>query len=271
VSPDGTSIVVNVGYQSATELYTLPLTGGTLKRLTFLNAFSVGGAWSPDGRSIAFASTKGGFPGIWIVAAGGGVPRAVPSADLSDGMDLTWSPGPRILYQQKGNQNYKALDPDTGAEHPLTQGNSPSWMFFPVHSADGTQVAVQWNRPSKRGIWVIGLKNRSMAVAYESSASVTPLGWSADGRSVYVVEGRPFKGRDFSSPLAETTTDGRILMVPVQGGKVTTVLSIPFEEFGGVAMTPDAKRFVVTVYSSLSDVWMVDNFDGSPGSMHARR
>jgi hypothetical protein len=54
----------------------------------------------------------------------------------------------------------------------------------------------------------------------------------------YVVEGKNFKGRDLSAPVGETTTAGRILMVPANGGDVKTVMSLPFEEFGSVAMTP---------------------------------
>jgi Tol biopolymer transport system component/DNA-binding winged helix-turn-helix (wHTH) protein len=272
VSPDGRSIVVNVGYQPATELYTMPLTGGPLKQLTFLDAFSVGGAWSPDGRSIGFASTKGGMPRIWIVAAGGGVPRAISLTDLSDILDLTWSAGSRILYQQRGNQRYYELDPETREEHLLTGNRSAGAMFFPVHSPDGTKVAVHWNRPLKRGIWVIGIKDGSEKLVYETSASsVRPIGWSADGRSIYVIEGKNFKGRDLSLPLGETMTEARILTVPANGGDGKTVMSLPFEEFGSVAMTPDGKRFIVTVYSSRSDVWLVDNFDVPSGQNAERR
>jgi hypothetical protein len=36
-------------------------------------------------------------------------------------------------------------------------------------------------------------------------------------------------------------------------------------------MTPDGHRFVFTVYSSRSDVWIVDDFDASPGSGMARK
>ena len=59
-------------------------------------------------------------------------------------------------------------------------------------------------------------------------------------------------------------TDAKILMVPVNGGAVQNIADLPFEEIGSVAMAPDGRRFVATVYSSRSDVWVVDNFDGSP-------
>jgi Tol biopolymer transport system component len=75
VSPDGRLIVFNMGYESRANLYTIPALGGTPKQLTFLNSFSVGGVWSADGRKLAFASTEGGKPRVWIVNADGSSPQ----------------------------------------------------------------------------------------------------------------------------------------------------------------------------------------------------
>lgn len=72
-------------------------------------------------------------------------------------------------------------------------------------------------------------------------------------------------------PIGETTTDARILMAPVNGGAAKTIASFPFDEIGGVSLTPDGRKCVFTVYSSRSDVWVVDNFDVSPEPRMARR
>jgi len=97
-----------------------------------------------------------------------------------------------------------------------------------------------------------------------AAASTMPVGWSPDGRSLYVVEGKNWTYRGLTAPLGETVTDAKILRVPLNGGDAETVAALPFEEIGSVAMTPDGGRFVLTVYSSRSDVWVVDNFDVSP-------
>jgi Tol biopolymer transport system component len=86
-----------------------------------------------------------------------------------------------------------------------------------------------------------------------------------------LVEGKNSTGRDLALRLGETTAEAKILMVPVDGGEVTTVASVPFEEIGGVSMTPDGRRFVFTVYSSRSDVWVVDNFDVPSGARTVRK
>jgi len=263
ISPDGTSVVFNMGHEGLASLYVMPSTGGSPKQLTFLESFNLGGVWSPDGKRIAFASTQGSRPRVWTVNAEGGMPRALASSDLSDSFDLTWSPATQILYQQPGNRNYYELDPETRGERLLVR--SPvGWIFSPVHSPDGQHIAVSWNRRPNRGIWIIDVKNsRNTPVYTTAAASAMPVGWGPDGRSIYVVEGKNSTYRGLTAPLGETITDAKILVVPVNGGDVETVADLPFDEIGGVAMAPDGRRFIVTVYSSRSDVWVVDNFDGS--------
>ena len=75
ISPDGTSVVFNIGHEGLSNLYVMPITGGSPKQLTFFDSFNLGGVWSPDGTRIAFASTQGGRPRVWTVDAAGGTPR----------------------------------------------------------------------------------------------------------------------------------------------------------------------------------------------------
>jgi hypothetical protein len=88
-----------------------------------------------------------------------------------------------------------------------------------------------------------------------------PIGWSADARFIYVFEGKVLNPRGVTAPNGETATEARILRVQVDGGVANTVTTLPFDEIGGVSMTPDGRRFICVVYSSRSDIWVVDNFD----------
>jgi Tol biopolymer transport system component/DNA-binding winged helix-turn-helix (wHTH) protein len=264
ISPDGRSVVFNVGHEPQANLYTMPLDGDTPKQLTFLGALSVGGAWSSDGSRIAFGSTQGGQPRIWTIPSGGGTPRLLPAVDVSDNLDVVWSPGSRILYQRAGNGNYSEIDPQTAVERLLVEEGSRGWMFAPLYSPDSRRVAVFWNRPPDRGIWVIDGRTtdrRHLLVRRSSASSLMPIGWSADGAWIYVVEGSAGGARGATSFVSGTLTDATILRVASKGGAAETVSAIPFAEIGGVSMTPDGRRFVFPVFSSRSDIWIVDDFD----------
>lgn len=271
ISPDGQSIIFNIGHEGRANLYVMPISGGPSTQLTFFDSHNVGGVWSPDGKRIAFASTEGGRTQVWTVDAVGGVPRPLASTDISDTYELAWAPAKQILYQQPGYGNFRELDPQTRVERPLV-GKPRGWIFSPVHSPDRQKIAVFWTRPpNPRGVWTIDADDRAETLVYPTNAgSARPLGWSADGHSIYVLEGKNWAYRGLTAALGESIADARILLVPLDGSKVQTVAHLPFEEIGGVAMAPDRRRFVVTVYSSRSDVWMVDHFDGASPAKASR-
>lgn len=271
LSPDGQSIAFNMGHEPTTNVYTMAITGGQPRQLTFFDAFTVTGGWSGDGETIAFASNHGGTSRVWTVKASGGTPRAVSSGEMSDNFSVSWFPGRRILYQRAGNRDFYQLDPETAAEHPLAKDSSVGWMFSPVYSPDGTKVAVMWSRRPSPGVWVIDNQAHQETFMYPSGAQdVVPIGWSADGSAVYALEGKYLELRGQTLPLGETITEARIVRIPLRGGP-KTIATVPAHEIGSMSMTLDARRYVYTAYTSRSDVWVVDNFDASPVQRVSRK
>ena len=215
VSPDGTSIVFNIGHEPLTELYTMPVTGGSPKQLTFLDSFSVGGVWSPDGKRIAFASTRGGKPRVWTVTADGGIPRALSSSNLSDTFrprlvprvsdPVSSRPGIAIttnsIQRPEMNGCWQGTARSAGCFRRsirLTAGKLPSNGIAARTGVFGSltsrTVTRRWcTRPS-------------------AGSSTMPIGWSADGSSIYVVEAKTSTARDLAAPLGETMTEAKILI-----------------------------------------------------------
>ena len=216
VSPDGTAVVFNVGHDPLTNLYSIPITGGTPKQLTFLNALSVGAVWSADGQRIAFASTQGGQPRIWTMAATGAIHPL--SGDLSDNLDAAWAPGSRILYQRAGNQNYYDMIRDTASERLLVKDGSPGWMFAPVYSPEAEDRGDVESAADARYL-DHRADDRRETILYPSTApSISPIGWSRDGAWLYIVEGKNGAFRGATSVVGETMTEAKIVRVAVSGG-----------------------------------------------------
>jgi dipeptidyl aminopeptidase/acylaminoacyl peptidase len=102
LSPDGTQIafVVTVMDKAAnkglSDIWLVPARGGEPRRLTTNPASDTTPRWSPDGRTIAFVSTRSGSPQVWTIDPSGG--EAVQLSRLSTGATgVIWSPTGRQL------------------------------------------------------------------------------------------------------------------------------------------------------------------------------
>lgn len=95
ISPDGDRIAFT--YKG--DIWTVPVTGGEAKRLTSNAAYDTAPVWSPDGKSIAFASDRHGNLDVFIMDANGGKARRLtsnsadetPKAFTPDGKDVLFS------------------------------------------------------------------------------------------------------------------------------------------------------------------------------------
>jgi dipeptidyl aminopeptidase/acylaminoacyl peptidase len=97
LSPDGTTIafVVTVMDKAAnrgsSDIWLVPARGGEPKRLTSSPAADMNPRWSPDGRAIAFISSRSGSPQVWTIDPNGG--EAVQVTRISTGASgVIWSP-----------------------------------------------------------------------------------------------------------------------------------------------------------------------------------
>jgi len=91
VSPDGkwvlyTQTDVDLAANSRNaDLWIAPLAGGEPRRLTSDPKSDTRGRFSPDGRRIAFVSTRGGGGQVYVTDTSGGEPRQVTSLDTDAG------------------------------------------------------------------------------------------------------------------------------------------------------------------------------------------
>jgi dipeptidyl aminopeptidase/acylaminoacyl peptidase len=116
MSPDGKLVAFTVARPSAdsskleSALWTVPVQGGTPRRLTFAAGEQVSSPrFSPDGRRIAFVSTRGGTAQAWVIALDGGEASQV-SHLATDAGDVFWAPDGQSLLVTAD------VDPGCGAD-----------------------------------------------------------------------------------------------------------------------------------------------------------
>jgi len=134
VSPDGTQ----VAFVALGDLWTMPI-GGAPQRLMRDAWVEADPAWSPDGKSIAYSSDRGGSMNVWIRDLASGADRPLTRA-AGAAMQPAWSPdGSRIAYGDPDGQ-IQVVDVAAGttkmAHERLNEAGRASW------SPDGTALVV---------------------------------------------------------------------------------------------------------------------------------
>ena len=140
ISPDGTQLVISDQSQERQSLiYTLPLTGGTPRRLTRLGP-SYWHGWSPDGKTVAYCAEREGDFDIYTIGLNGGEERRLTTAKgLDDGPD--YSPDGQFIYfnsERSGRMQIWRMRPDGAGQEAVTSDEYNNW--FPHPSPDGKWV-----------------------------------------------------------------------------------------------------------------------------------
>jgi Tol biopolymer transport system component len=94
-SPDGRSLALQIDQDVAL----VDLASGVIRRLTRAPSDGMNPTWSPDGRQLAFVTTRNGHAEIFIMNADGTEQRSLASMPRVNLVDPRWSPrGDRIVF-----------------------------------------------------------------------------------------------------------------------------------------------------------------------------
>ncbi|TRW17014.1 amidohydrolase family protein [Glacieibacterium frigidum] len=97
VSPDGRTIAFTL----LGDIYTMPIAGGTPRRIAEGLAWEVQPRFSPDGTRIAFTSDRGGGDNIWTMNADGSNKQQVTKEEFRLLNQPSWSPDGKYIAAKK--------------------------------------------------------------------------------------------------------------------------------------------------------------------------
>jgi dipeptidyl aminopeptidase/acylaminoacyl peptidase len=156
-SRDG-SLAIRRRHARMSEIWTMRWDGSDQR--VFTGGLSVHPDWSPDGRTIAFASgisvvrdRESG--GIAVARIDGGDPTLLSGPQSSD-FHPDWSPdGTRIAFEsiRNGNRDVYVMDAAGGGVTRLTE--HPAWDGEPAWSPDGSRIAFVSHRDGDAEIYAM--------------------------------------------------------------------------------------------------------------------
>jgi imidazolonepropionase-like amidohydrolase/Tol biopolymer transport system component len=175
VSPDGETLVFDL----LGDLYTMPIAGGEATSLTEGMAWDMQPTFSPDGRSIAFTSDRGGGDNIWTLALEDEALMQLSKESFRLLNSPTWTPDGRGVVARKHFTSGRSLGSGEMWLYPLTGGNglqltekpneqmdvgepvlSPDgrWLYYSHDASGGSHF--QYNKDPNAGIYAIDRLDR---------------------------------------------------------------------------------------------------------------
>ncbi len=98
-SPDGKNVAFIRNTKDVEDIYVMPASGGSPRRVTFDNRLMSGLGWTPDSKELLFSSNRGGASwGLWRMAAGGGTPQRVSVGSEQAYMPTLSLKGNRLVF-----------------------------------------------------------------------------------------------------------------------------------------------------------------------------
>jgi serine/threonine protein kinase len=189
LAPDGKAAALDKTDEQNqnTDVWTYDLQREGAKRLTFDQAMDADPVWSPDGKKILFASSRGGLFQLYTKSADGGEDEKLLPLDASDRGDkypTAWSSdGKYILYERTTQSTalWTAEMPELKTSRLLQgPGTTKNGQFSP----DGRWLAYTSNESGKWEIYITSFPELRGKWQVSNTGGTQPR-WRGDGKELF--------------------------------------------------------------------------------------
>ena len=248
ISPDGETIM----FSMLGDLYTIPFSGGKATRITDGLALDTKPSYSPDGKSIAFASDRSGNDNVWILDLATKETRQVTKDRRGAVESVAWSPDGEYIVAAKGKRNLKLhlYHKDAGSGTQLIKEPASLKTVEPVFSTDNKYIYYStrsggWNYNAQLPQYQISRYDletgKSTRITSRYGSAFTPT-LSSDGK--YMVYGSRYEEKTGLVLRDLISGDENWLAYPIQRDEQESVASLGV--LPAMAFTPDNKEVLAS-------------------------
>lgn len=256
ISPDGST----VAFSYRGDLWTVPTTGGAAVPLTVHEAYDYAPVWSPDGKTLAFASDRYGNFDVFVIPAAGGEARRLTFHSAPDLPTSFASDGAAVLFSSARLDAAAHVGFPTPAQPELYRvalsGGMPVQILttpamYAVFDRTGARLAysdqkgfeMEWrkhdNSSFARDVWIWDVKaDRHTRLTALGADDRQPV-WSPDERFLFYLSERSGSFNVWRLDLADP---GRPVQVTTHGVHPVRFLSISRQ--GDVCYTWDGEIWI---------------------------
>src|SRR6266850_1781138 len=272
VSPDGKWVVYTVATpdmeanRNASNIWIVPTTGGSATQLT-QSGHDSSPVWPPDGKTLAFLSSRGGESQVYLLSMEGG--EAHPLTKLSTGADMVkWSPdGKTIAFTSSVYPDCK----DDACNKSRDEEKEKSKMKAHVAEHLLYRHWTHWNEGKRSHLFVVPADGSAVPRGLTPGANydVPPDERSGPGDINFSPDGKEICFTAVTDKMEAISTNGDLFIVPVAGGEAKRITTQPGFD-GNPVYSPDGKY--IAYHAQLAagyeaDRWRVMLFDRQTGKI----
>jgi len=188
LSPDETRLLVVISDAStgSEDVWLRDLERGTLTRMTFDPVQDRTGIWSPDGRTMAFVTTRNGEEAIYTRGLGGGsLPVKLTKAGGGEWLSDWSRDGKWILTEVSDSTRQDQIAvPADGQGEPVAIARTQFSEILGKFSPDGKWVAYQSDETGSFEVYVQSFPKPTERYQISTDGGLSPQ-WRADGKELY--------------------------------------------------------------------------------------
>jgi Tol biopolymer transport system component len=234
ISPDGQRIAVATDGQ----IWLYDLSRETLTRLTFAGNVNTRPVWTPDGKRIAFFSSKDGPLNLfWQLADGSGGLEKLATSDFIN-VPLSFSPDGQLLA-------FHEVNPTTGNDIMVLRLSDRKVQPFlrtpfnesdPRFSPDGRSIAYVSDESGRSEIYVQPYPGPGGKSQVSRDGGTEPV-WNRNGRELFYRSGNKMMAVDITTQPNSALGNPRVLFE-----RQYVLATVPISNYD---VSPDGRRFLM--------------------------
>ena len=239
LSPDGTRFVMRISRRTQDDIVVLSRDGTQWRDLTTDKFFDRYPRWSPDGKKIAFTSDRTGRYEIWMLDADAPNLRQLTFDSTGDTTFPLWSPDGTQIFFRRSFVN-SVLD----INKPWSEQNL---RLLPLAPDNQRFLGWDWSPDGKRVIGSLsGPPTYVASYSFETNQyeKLSEFG----GHAMWLPDSTRFI----------FISNNKVYLSDIKTKRVREIFSSGENVIRSVDVSPDGKLVYYAVYSSESDIWMLD-------------
>jgi dipeptidyl aminopeptidase/acylaminoacyl peptidase len=274
VSPDGKAVAYTLttpdmdANRNVSNVWMVPVSGGEAVQLT-QSGHDSSPVWSPDGKTLAFLSSRSGDSQVYLLPMDGGGGEAKPLTKLSTGADIVkWSPdGKTIAFTSSVYPDCR----DDACNKKRDEDKDKNKVKAHVAEHLLYRHWTHWNEGKRAHLFVVPADGSSEPRDLTPGANydVPPDERGGPGDLNFSPDSKEICFTAVTDAVEAISTNGDLFLVPAAGGEIKKITSQPGFD-GGPAYSPDGKYIAYHAQLTAeyeSDRWRVMLYDRTAGKI----